>query len=458
MDPLSWTHIFTLLEDNISASEPSVGGSVFAALIMIVICSIFTAGETAVMNLNDARIEELAEGGNKKARIIHSITEEPSSFQAKNRTGVSLSGFLAFACLISPLANVFASLLKNSGLDSEDLTILSVLIATLILTFLILLLGVFLPRRLVMKNREKNAFTLLPVIQFLGALVSPLSFLVGKTADLIARLFGIKASDLEQEYTEEEIRSMIEDADEKGFIETDEREMINNVFEFNDRTVSEIMTHRVDMDMVDEDETADEVLTRFRDSGHSRMPVYEGTIDNIVGVLYVKDLINLFMDEEKKKNFRIRDYMRTPLFVYENMKCDDLLTRFQKEKVQVAIVLDEYGGTYGLVSMEDLLESIVGNIQDEFDHEEEEIEKVKENDYIVDGATPIEDVSRLISQELNDEDNDTIGGLLIDHLGYIPEENDHPSVKIGNASFTILSMDERSIGKIEIIITPYEEE
>ena len=175
-------------------------------------------------------------------------------------------------------------------------------------------------------------------------------------------------------------------------------------------------------------------------------------------MLYFKDLMGLLVDDKKREKFSIRKYMREPMFVYENLKCDDLFEEFQKTKVQVAIVLDEYGGTYGIVSMEDLLESIVGDIQDEFDDEEEEIEEVNDSHFIVDGATIIDDVSEIIGQELDDSENDTIGGLVMDKLGYVPDEDEHPSVQIGNALFTIKSMDDRSIDKIDVVILPEEKE
>ena len=186
------------------------------------------------------------------------------------------------------------------------------------------------------------------------------------------------------------------------------------------------------------------------------IPVYDEDIDDIVGMLYVKDLLELVVDEDKREQFSIKKYMREPMFVYENLKCDDLFDEFQKTKVQVAIVLDEYGGTYGLVSMEDLLESIVGDIQDEYDDEEQELQEVNENHFIVDGAALIDDVSKLIGIELDDSENDTIGGLIMDQLGYVPEEDERPSVTIGRALFTIKSMDDRSIDKIDIILNPEE--
>ena len=243
---------------------------------------------------------------------------------------------------------------------------------------------------------------------------------------------------------------MVDAGTEKGFIEYDEKDMINNIFDFNDRTVGEVMTHRTDMVSLSIDDNLETVVNTFLQTGYSRIPVYDEDIDDIEGIIYVKDLLRLLADD--KREFAISDYLRKVLFVYENMMCDELLPLFQKQKVHIAIVLDEYGGTYGIITMEDLLEYIVGNIQDEYDDEEEEITEIKENHYIVDGAAIIDDVSKMIKIYLDDTHNDTIGGLVMDLLGYVPEIDEKPTVILDNVTFTIVEMDEQSIEKIEIVV------
>ncbi len=242
-------------------------------------------------------------------------------------------------------------------------------------------------------------------------------------------------------------------------IEEDQKQMINNVFEFDDRTVGEIMTHRTDMDTLEVNDDLDEVLHVISSSGHSRIPVYEEDVDHIVGMLYFKDLTNVLIDEYKRSTFKIADYMREPIFVYENLKCDDLFAELQKRKVQVAIVLDEYGGTFGVVTMEDLLESIVGDIQDEYDNEDEEIEEVNETHFIVDAATLISDLAEELDINIDEGENDTIGGLIMDHLGHVPEEDEDAFVTLGAITFKVKSMDGYSIDKVDVIIDPdYQEE
>ncbi|MBE6125787.1 MAG: HlyC/CorC family transporter [Erysipelotrichaceae bacterium] len=454
MDPLSWT----LTNADVTLPENGVMGYVILLIGLIAVNAYFAASELAIVSLNDAKLEKMAQEGNRKAKILYAMTTQPTTFLSTIQIGVTLSGFLSSAVAADTFADYIVYLFRNLSVDLSIVRIISIFVITLLLSFVTLVFGELLPKRVAIRDPEKVAFAVCGSLKFFYSIFKPLVWLVSKTVNAVANALGVKETDNQSEYTEEEIRILVDAGNEKGLIETERKEMINNVFEFNDRTVGEIMTHRTDMEALELTENLNEVFKRFNDSGHSRIPVYDENIDDIVGMLYVKDLLELFVDEKKREKFTIRNYMREPLFVYENMKCDDLFDEFQKTKVQVAIVLDEYGGTYGIVSMEDLLESIVGDIQDEFDDEEQEFQELTENHFIVDGAAIIDDVSKLIGVELDDSMNDTIGGLVMDKLGYVPEEDEHPSVTIGNAVFTIKSMDERSIDKIDVVINPVEKE
>ncbi|MBR2746147.1 MAG: HlyC/CorC family transporter [Erysipelotrichaceae bacterium] len=457
MDPLSWS-LLTVSQTNASLPEKGVFGYIVLLLLLILVNAYFAASELAIVSLNDAKLEKMAQEGNRKARSLFEMTSKPTTFLSTIQIGVTLSGFLSSAVAADTFADYIVYLFRNLSIDLSVVRIISIFVITLLLSFVTLVFGELLPKRIAIKDPERVAFAVSGSLKFFYSLFKPIVWLVSKTVNALANALGIKESDGQQEYTEEEIRIMVDAGNEKGLIESERREMINNVFEFNDRTVGEIMTHRTDMEALELTEGLNEVIKRFSESGHSRIPVYDEDIDDIVGMLYVKDLLELFVDESKREKFTIKKYMREPMFVYENLKCDDLFDEFQKTKVQVAIVLDEYGGTYGIVSMEDLLESIVGDIQDEFDDEDQEFEELNENHYIVDGAALIDDVSKLIDIELDDSENDTIGGLVMDKLGYVPEEDEHPSVQIGRAIFTIKNMDDKSIDKIDIVITPEKQE
>ncbi|MDI9540387.1 MAG: hemolysin family protein [Bacillota bacterium] len=446
-------HLVNLAVNSTTATmenRDSVLGYILLLIILIMLNAFFAASELAIVSFNDAKLEKLANDGNKKAKALYNLTVKPTKFLSTIQIGVTLSGFLSSAVAADTFADYIVYWMRNVSISSSTVRLVSIFVITLLLSFVTLVFGELLPKRIAMKDPEKISFAVVGPISFFYKVFKPLVWVVSKTVDAIANSLGIKESDGQQEFTEEEIRIMVDAGTEKGFIEYDEKDMINNIFDFNDRTVGEVMTHRTDMVSLSIDDNLETVVNTFLQTGYSRIPVYDEDIDDIEGIIYVKDLLRLLADD--KREFAISDYLRKVLFVYENMMCDELLPLFQKQKVHIAIVLDEYGGTYGIITMEDLLEYIVGNIQDEYDDEEEEITEIKENHYIVDGAAIIDDVSKMIKIYLDDTHNDTIGGLVMDLLGYVPEIDEKPTVILDNVTFTIVEMDEQSIEKIEIVV------
>jgi len=452
MDP----HLFTLVLAG--EAENNVFTYILLLIILIACNAFFASSELAIVSLNDAKLEKMAEEGNKKAKMLVEMTNKPTTFLSTIQIGVTLSGFLSSAIAADTFADYIVALFTNTNISLELVRMISIVLITILLSFVTLVFGELLPKRIAMKDPEKVAFKVVGPIKTIYIILKPIVFLVSKTVSGLANMLGIKETDGQAQYSEEEIRIMVDASNEKGYIENEQKDMINNIFEFNDRTVGEIMIHRMDMESLSLNDDLDTVMKTFMENGHSRIPVFEHNIDDIVGVLYVKDLLQVLLDDNKKKKFKVKDYLREPLFVYENMKCDDLFDQFQAKKVQLAIVLDEYGGTYGLVTMEDLLESIVGDIQDEYDDEEEEIEELTDTHFIVDGAALISDVSKEIEISLDDSENDTIGGLLMDKLGYVPEEDEHPVITIDNVTFKIVSMDEKSIDKVDITVNKQNKE
>ncbi len=432
MDPHLWSMELSVAAGEAAEQSDSILGYIILLFILIALNAFFAASEMAIVSLNDSKLEKMAEEGNKKAKMLFSMTEKPTTFLATIQIGVTLSGFLSSAFAADTFADYIVLLFANVNISPSLVRGICIFVITLILSFITLVFGELLPKRIAMKDSEKVAFAVAGPVRLCYVILKPLVFLVSKTVNWIANMFGIKESDGSQEYTEEEIRILVDAGNEKGLIETEQKEMINNVFEFNDRTVGEIMTHRTDVVFLELNDSFKETMQAFIDNGYSRIPVFDDDIDNIVGILYVKDLLGL-LGTDDQSDFRIDRYMRKPLFVYENMKCDDLFTEFQKQKVQIAVVLDEYGGTFGVVTMEDLLESIVGSIQDEYDDEVTEIEEVGNNHFVVEGSALIDEVSRTIDVELDDSESDTIGGLLMDRLGYVPNADEKPVVEIANA-------------------------
>ena len=250
---------------------------------------------------------------------------------------------------------------------------------------------------------------------------------------------------------------MVTVGEEKGAIEQSEKDMINNIFEFDDRVVTEVMTHRMEMIALKDTVQLDEAVKVARETGYSRIPVYHEDIDDIVGILYAKDLLLFVNDGCNSKDFNIKKLLHEPFYIPETAKCTELFKDFQRKQLHMAIVIDEYGGTYGMVTMEDLLETIVGNIQDEYDKEENEYQKLSDTEYIIDGWISVDEVEDLLGIKIPDDtEYDTLGGVVVDMLGDLPEEGQHPSVQIDRVRFTVLEVDDRRISRLKAEILPDE--
>lgn len=270
-----------------------------------------------------------------------------------------------------------------------------------------------------------------------------------KNQSIIERLFGTKSQSEVQHEAEEEILSLVDKGQEKGVIQNTTKTVIENIFDFDDTVVSEIMTHRTEMTAVEDVLPLNEIVKIAIESGYSRIPVYTEDIDNIVGVLYVKDLLK-FVCESVPDDFKITDVTRKVIYVPKTKNCSRLFAEMTKNKVQMAIIVDEYGGTEGLITMEDLIEEILGNIQDEYDHEEDDIKQISDNKFTVDGSASVEDIEELTGINLNSTDCDTIAGYLLEHLERIPADDEHPVIEAEGIKFTIIKIEDRRIAKIVI--------
>ena len=303
------------------------------------------------------------------------------------------------------------------------------------------------PKRLAMKNYEKIAFATIGIIRGISVITSPFVKLLTVTTNAISKVFGVGEKE-EEIVTEEEIKMMVDQGEENGTIEEDEKEYINNVFEFNDITVSEIMTHRTDIFAVDINTSPGELLEEIikDDCKHSRIPVYDETIDEIKGILYVKDIIKNI----NKKTFKIKNIMKEAYFVSQSKLINELFKELQKNKKQIAIIVDEYGGTAGLITMEDILEEIVGDIYDEYDEIEEEYEKIDDKTYIISGSMPIYDVNKLLEAHIPEGDYDTLSGYLQEELGRIPTEEEMPTVETEELTFKIEEYEDKRILKVKV--------
>ncbi|MEM1485081.1 hemolysin family protein [Oscillospiraceae bacterium PP1C4] len=414
--------------------------------VLMLLGALLTAGMTALTVMGDSSVKKMTSSSNQKARFIAVLLEKRSSFQQ----GIRLAG-LACTVLAAMLTfHLIDGIVFVRYAHSLSAPWAPFAISALVCSVLVLLLDVFcllLPSRIACRHPQTAALALAKLCWFVWIVLRPFVMLNGAIAELLAHALGVRTEDEPEQVTEEEIRLLVDVGNEKGAIEQSEKDMINNIFEFDDRYVSEVMTHRTDMTAVSQTAGLEEITALAIETGYSRIPVYKDDIDDIMGIIYVKDLLCLIGRNEA--DFKAQAYMRSALFVPENMSCIDLFAQFKLQKVQIAIVVDEYGGTAGIVSMEDLLESIVGNMQDEYDNEEEEISKLSKDCYSLDGSVSISEVERLFGVRLDeDSDYDTLGGLLTEVLERIPSPDEHPAVELSGIRFTITLVKDRRIARV----------
>lgn len=415
--------------------------------ILILLNAYFAASEIAFISLNDAKVSKQAKEGNKKAKQIMKMIENPSGFLATIQIGITLAGFLssafasdAFASKLAPILNQWIPAFSLSTWQS-----ISIIVITLILSFFTLVFGELVPKRLAMKNYEKIAFGTIGVIRFINIVATPFVKFLTFSTNLVSKLFGVSEKD-EEIVTEEEIKMMVDEGEEKGSIQIEEKELINNVFEFNDITVSEIMTHRTDIYAVNIDQKVNDLLEELDEYKYSRVPVFEESIDEIKGILYLKDLLKYLKGNE---TVELKSIIRPAYFVAQSKPINELFKELQKNNNQMAIVLDEYGGTAGLITMEDILEELVGDIFDEYDEIENEYEKIDENTYLISGSVTINDLKKILGIEIPDGDYETLSGYLQDELGRIPRDEEKPVIETPRVTYKIEEYEDKRIIKVK---------
>jgi len=432
---------------------------VLILFVLILINAFFAMSEIAIISLNDAKIEKMAEDGHKKAKMIKKLTENSSNFLSTIQIGVTLAGFLTSASAAQSFATMIADALSKSwtALPYNFILGLATVVITILVSFFSLVLGELVPKKIAMQKSEKVSFAVVKTLLVFSKIVKPFVKILSLSTNGVVRLFGLDPNAGDEIVTEEEIRMMVDVGEEKGVIESEQKEMINNIFEFDDIDVADIMTHRTDMECIEVDEPLQAILPIAIESGHSRIPVYDDDPDNIIGVVYVKDLLP-YVGTSIPKSKTLRHIMRKAMYIPESKNCGELFNEMTEKKIQMAIVIDEYGGTAGIVTLEDLLEAIVGNIQDEYDNEDEEISVIDETTFTIDGITDIEEVEEKLDIKLPEGDYDTLGGFIISELGFLPEDGEMNTVEYNGIEFTVLNVEDRRIGKVKVHILPKAEE
>lgn len=403
-------------------------------VLLLSASAFFSSAETALMTSNKLRIRNLAENGDKRAEKVLEITANTDKMLSAILIGNNIVNLSASALSTTLTLKVFGSSLVG--------------VATGVLTFLILVFGEITPKNVASKNAEDMALKYIGIISLLVIVLTPAIYVVNKVAGIVISLF-IKNNDDNNMVTEDELRAMVEVSHEDGVIEKEEKKMIVNVVDFGDTVAGDIMLPRVDMVMVSVESSYEEILKIFREERYTRIPVYEESPDNVIGILNVKDFLLI----EDKKNFSVKEHLREPLYTYEYKKTSSLMVDMRKTGANIVIVLDEYGTTVGLITLEDMLEEIVGEIRDEFDAEEDEgITKISETEYLIDGSTNLDDVNDRIGLELSSDEYESIGGIIMEKLGRLPVEGE--VITFDNIILTVKKMDHARIEKVGLKLKP----
>ena len=417
-------------------------------VILIFINAFFAAAEIAIISLSEAKLKKQAEDGDKKATKLLKLVQSPERLLSAIQIAITLAGFLSSAFAADSFADPLTTWLRYdvgfTAIPEKTLNTLVVILITLILSYFSLVLGELVPKRLGMKKTEKVARFTVGLVSAVSKVFRPLIWFLSKSTNAVLRLLGIDPSAEEEEVSEDEILMMVDLGEEQGAIEAAEKELIENIFEFNNTTAEDVMVHRTDMVMIWIDDTAEEILNTIKESGMSRFPVYEEDADDIIGILSTRDyLLNTQLSHPKA----LRELLRPAYFVPESVRTDVLFRDMQSKKVHLSIVVDEYGGTSGLVTLEDLLEEIVGNIYDEFDpQEEKEIEQLEENLWKVSGSCPLDQVAETLGVEFDeDEESDTLGGLVYAQLSMIPKDGTQLEVEACGLHIKVTEITDRRV-------------
>jgi putative hemolysin len=422
-------------------------------LVVIVVLTffeaIFVASEIALVTMRRTRIEQLVEEGDPAARRVKRLVAQPGRFLAVTQIGLTFLGFLASAYaavnLTTSLRDAFVA--TKLPVLSTSAEVVALIIVTLLLSLFTIVFGELVPKSLALAHTERFALRLSAFIEILLRLLGPLVAVLTAVTTSVSRMLG--AGDQAQGVmSTQELSLLVERGGEQGILEAEEEQMIQAVIELSDQRIHEVMVPRIAMISLAVSATLEEAIDTVIDEGHSRIPVYEETIDEIIGILYAKDLLPILRSSDPERP-SLRSILRTPVFVPESMSVDDLLHEFQRRKVHIAIVLDEYGGTAGLVTIEDLLEEIVGEIQDEYDEEEPLIVRLSEDEARVDGRADVDDLADLFDTNLGLEDADeydTVGGLIYHRIGGVPKPGDQ--VLVDGLTLTVETTDGRRVGKV----------
>ena len=431
-------------------ADPAGNSILFTLLLLLfftLMNAFFAGAEMAVVSVNKNRIRALAAEGNKKAKVIETLFDDSTKFLSTIQVAITFAGFYSSASAAAGLAPYVADWLRIYQIPYSDGIARNGL--TLILMFFNLVLGELVPKRIALQRAEGFCMLTVMPIHYISIILSPFIKLLSISTKFVLRLLRMKTEDQEEAVTEEEIKALLKMGNETGTFDDEEREMIDSVFAFDDRTAREIMVPRRDVYAIDIGDSFEGMLDEILESRHSRIPVYEENIDNIIGILHVKDVM-IQMRKQGMETMDIRGMLHKPFFVPETKEAAELFREMQESRRHMAVLVDEYGGFSGIVTVEDLVEEIMGDINEEYEEVEPEIEPLGENIYMLDGSILIEDLNEELDLDLETENYDTLSGYLIEQLGYIPGREDHAVVETGTLIFTVEQVKDNRISKVRM--------
>ncbi len=404
-----------------------------ALILLLGGSAFFSSSETALFRLSKHRVHQLVERGEKNADSVKELKDNPNKMLITILIGNNLVNIAASSIATKLAIDLFG----NAGVG----------IATGVMTFLILLFGEITPKSYAVENTEKYSLKVAKTIKLISKILYPVIKILNFLSKILYKLAGAELAQSKPYITEEEIKSMVKIGEKEGVVEKDEKEMIQSIFKFSDTIVREEMIPRVDMVSLPIDSNVEEALKIAEESGYSRIPVYEDKIDNIKGILYTKDLL-MALRQNKEESINLKELIRSPIFVPETKKIDELLKVLQRERTHMAIVIDEFGGVEGIITLEDVLEEIVGEIFDEYDEGVEPIEKIKDEEYLIDAKMNVDDVNEDLDIKIPEREYETISGFILSQLGRTAEEGDE--IEYENLKITIESVKENQILKVRI--------
>jgi putative hemolysin len=422
--------------------------------VLVVFNGVFVAAEIALVTVRRSRVRQLSDEGDARAQRVARMTEKPARLLATIQIGITFIGFLAAVFAGASIAGQLAEWLRDVGFAGSS-DIVALLIVTLFVSVVTIIFGELVPKTLALAHAERYALTLSRPIEVLGRILAPVVWFLTTVTHAVTRLLGVRDVSSDDAITSEELLILVERGSEQGTIEAEEEQMIGGVLELGEQRAHEVMVARVDMVTLEADASLDQIVETIVSEGHSRIPVYEDNIDNVIGMLYAKDLLPYLVGEDRTPS--IRTLLRTPLFVPESMLVDDLLRSLQRRRVHIAIVLDEHGGTAGLVTIEDMLEEIVGEIQDEYDEEDPMIVPLADDAARIDGRAGVDDMLEHFDTALDGDDQeefDTVGGLVYHHIGGVPSVGD--TVEVEGLKITVEATDGRRVRTVHVVHTPPE--